>query len=370
LLLATWLAGPGCRDAVPIPPGGPGVVLEAGWKAVGLADWRRAGAYFDHLIDHPDANGAVKSEAAYGLGYVNQFRKPNEDLDAAMEYYKRCIDDFPATRVTPLAMMALAREADVPEDIADRDVAEARKWYNRIIKEHPDHTASNEATLWLAITYMQKQANRSLVDAGIKMLKENLAKDPNHFCAATMYHLIGHVHSERAVEAKDPNTRKEEFARAVDAYQNADEAGLQLTNERGNMCHRAARICEYVLEDYPRAIDWYGKIVHQIKRHQRFYVSKLALIRLHTKLGDRAAENGSHAEALERYRTALDYGPEEADMPTALLKAAAMAEKTRDQKLAHKWYTRIVELYPRSAQAVEAEQGQRRTAPDRDGEGE
>jgi TolA-binding protein len=99
-------------------------------------------------------------------------------------------------------------------------------------------------------------------------------------------------------------------------------------------------------------------------------VSKLALIRLHTKLGDRAAENGSHAEALERYRTALDYGPEEADMPTALLKAAAMAEKTRDQKLAHKWYTRIVELYPRSAQAVEAEQGQRRTAPDRDGEGE
>jgi TolA-binding protein len=368
MLLVSWLAGPGCRADEPIPPGGPDAVLEAGWGAVRLADWRRAEVFFEHLLNNPDANDAVKSQASYGLGYTWQFRKPGEDIDKAMARYRQCVQDFPATTMTPLAMMALARQADVPTDVKNRDVATARKWYKRIVDEHPDHFIAREATLWLALTYMENKNDPALVDSGIAMLKEDLAQDPNHFCAATMHHIIGGVHSQRAVDAEDQETRKREFALAVDQFAAAEKAGLQLQNDRGTMCHRAGRICEYALEDYPRAIKWYGKLVHEIKRHQRFYVSKLALIRLHTKLGDRAAEAGNHAEALRRYRTALDYGPEEPEMPTALLKAAVMAEKTRDRKLAHKWYTRILEQYPDSAQAVDAGQGAQRVAPDGEGE--
>jgi tetratricopeptide (TPR) repeat protein len=368
VLLATWLAGTGCRKTEPIPPGGPDAVLESAWEALDLADWQRAEAYFGHLVDSPDANGTVKSEAAYGMGYVSQFRKPGDDVDAAMEYYKRCVEEFPATRVTPLAMMALGRQADLPKDVEDRQVAQARQWYRRIIDEFPEHFTSHEATLWLALTYMEDRDERALVDQGIEMMRTDLQRDPNHFCAATMHQLIANVHTHRAINAKDKETRVAEFAKAVDEFDAAEKAGLQLTNERGSMCDRAGRICEHVLKDYPRAIEWYEKVVHDIKRHQRFYVAKLALIRLHTKLGDRSAETGNHTEALRRYRIALDYGPEEVERPTALLKAAAMAEKTRDQKLAHRWYKEILEQYPDSAEAADARAGMQRTAPDGEGE--
>ncbi len=345
LLLATWLIGPGCRGKAQVPEGPPDVVLKAAWESVKLANWGKAEACFDHVLTASDANDVQKSHSAYGLGYVWQFRKPDNEIDLAMDYYRQCVEKYKPTAMTPLAMMSLARQADLPPREKNRNPAEARKWYARIVDEFPDTVTADEATMWLAGDLLRSE-DPSEQNRGAELLTGYLDRRPDNFCASTMHYLLAKMHQ-----------RREEWAQAIEQYTAADEAGIAIGTERAGMCFQAAQISEQRLHDKKKAVRWFRIIVDEITRTNKFYVAKLSLIRLLTALGDEAADKGNYAEALDYYQQALGYKPEIEALPEAKYKVALMAERTEDYKLAHRLYSEIAEKYPaykRRAQVQEA----------------
>ncbi|MFP4055003.1 MAG: tetratricopeptide repeat protein [Phycisphaerae bacterium] len=345
LLLAAWLIGPGCRGKAQVPDGPPEIVLEAAWDAVKLANWARAEACFDHVLSASDANDVHKSRSAYGLGYVWQFRKPDNDLDTAMDYYRQCVQNYPPSDMTPLAMMSLARQADLPPREKDRNAEEARQWYRRIIDEFPRSVTADEATMWLANGFLRNDDPNDLA-RGAEILTSYLDRRPDNFCASTMHFLLAKMHQQR-----------EEWAKAIEHYTAADEAGIAIRTERAGMCFQAAQVCEQRLNDKKDAVRWFRIIVDEVARTNKFYVAKLSLIRLLTELGDEAADRGNYPEALDYYQQALGYKPEIEALPEAKYKVALMAERTEDYKLAHRLYSEIAEKYPtykRRAQVQEA----------------
>ena len=110
------------------------------------------------------------------------------------------------------------------------------------------------------------------MDEGIRLVTEHLAKHPDSFLAPAMHLQLGGVYQARG-----------EYRKAIEHWIAADEldakAGKNRAMDRSmqaGLYFRIAKVAEKRLQDYDLAAKWYDRIVNEIRRDNKFYVSKLS----------------------------------------------------------------------------------------------
>jgi len=299
-LVAALLAGP-CAAAPEAPRStkgakaatGPAQLLAAGWKQLDLVNYPASQATFKKVLGSSSATRAQLAEATFGLGHLWQYRRPGASISEATELYQQVAEEYKDTPSAALALMALACLADTPEYEKDRRPDEARRLYREILRDKPESFVVHEAALRLAMTYLEERGSRKTEDEGVRMLTEHLAAHPNNFLATAM-------HTQLAVLFQS----REEFRKALKHYIASDTVDLRAaqseltdaerklplkrrlnqisqrrvmdTGSRAALYYRIASLAERKLKHYAVAVTWYEKIVYEIVRDNKFYVSKLS----------------------------------------------------------------------------------------------
>jgi tetratricopeptide (TPR) repeat protein len=239
-------------------------MLDQGWSELRYANWPKAQEVLEAVQKKAD-NRQVKSEAMFALAVLWQIRQPSGNVEKAKILLKQIISEYADTSAAPWAYLAIARIADTPEYEKDRDLKEARRLYEETIRLFPNHPASDEAVLRLGFTYLEKIGDDASQNQGADILEKWIAAHPKSYLAPAMLILLG-----------DRYERKADWRRAVDWWTRADEAGVPGLADRATLYYKLGQVCEKRLKDYPLAVKWYEKLVYDIKRDGKFFVSKLA----------------------------------------------------------------------------------------------
>ena len=242
-------------------------ILDAGWQELRFANWPKAQETFEKAAPPYGLAGRREhqAEAMFGLANLWQIRQPGGDQERARRLYEQIVGEFADTPAAPWAHLGLARLADTPEYEKQRNVELARKLYGEMIRAYPDHPATDEAALRLGMTYTENVGDRQAEDAGTTVIERRLAERPTNYLASAMHIVVGDVAQRRG-----------DFRKAVDNWIAADsKGGVTNTPDRAILYHKIAHTAENDLKDYALAATWYERIVTDVKRDNRYYVSKL-----------------------------------------------------------------------------------------------
>jgi len=239
-------------------------MLNEGWQELHFANWPKAQEVLEAVRKKAD-KGEIKSEAMFALAGLWQIRQPGGNVQEAKLLLSEIIGEYADAPVAPWAYLALGRIADTPEYERDRDIKEARRLYEETIKLFPGHPATDEAALRLGLTYLEKVDDQPSQDQGAEILEKYIAARPKNYLAPAMLILLGNCCEREA-----------EWRRAVEWWTRADEAGIPGLADRATLYYKLGQVCEIRLKDYPLAVKWYEKLVYDIKRDGKFFVSKLA----------------------------------------------------------------------------------------------
>jgi tetratricopeptide (TPR) repeat protein len=279
--------------SAPVDPAA--ALLAEAWDHVEHVNYPAAQEAFEKVEEalRGRAARAQRAEALYGLGHLWQYRRPGTDISKAKALYRRAAEEFGDTPCGPLALMALARLADAPEYERDRDRDGARKLYRQILARHPGTFVADEAVLRLALTYLEDPGDRKAEEAGIGMLAGHLDSRPGNFLAAAMHMQLGSVYQGRgefqkavdhwiAADAADAQAAEAELTpqqRDLPPERRADRISQNRVMDRSTRAavyFRIAKVAEKKLRDYGLAVQWYERIVYEIQRDNKYYVSKLS----------------------------------------------------------------------------------------------
>ncbi len=292
------------RAAPPAAPADPlAGLLATGWDHLDQVNYPAARETFEEVLE-ANPSRAQRAEARFGLGHVWQHRRPGADVEKAARLYRQVAEEFPDTPSGPLALMALARLADAPEYEKARDRAKARATYRKIIARYPKQFIVHEAVLRLAMTYLEDLGDSQAAQTGLAMLRDHLAAHPGNFLAAAMHLHSGTTHQRRgefpdavrhwiAADAADQKAAETELTpkeRSLPPRRRANRVSRNRAMDSGtraSLYFRIARVAETKLRDHPLAVTWYERIVYEIVRDNKYYVSKLSAERCR-KLAEQA----------------------------------------------------------------------------------
>jgi outer membrane protein assembly factor BamD (BamD/ComL family) len=260
-------------------------ILDAGWQELRFANWPKAQEIFEEARGKA-AKREHQAEAMFGLANLWQIRQPGGDQERARRLYEQIVGEFADTPAAPWAHLGLARLADTPEYEKQRNVELARKLYGEMIRAYPDHPATDEATLRLGMTYTENVGDRQAEDTGTAVLERRLAERPTNYLASAMHIVVGDVAQRRG-----------NFRKAVNNWIAADsKGGVTNTPDRAILYFKIAHTAEHDLKAYALAAVWYERIVTDVKRDNRYYVSKLGAERCR-RLAAESAKTGLPAAA-------------------------------------------------------------------------
>jgi len=283
-------------NGAPSPPAKPvdptDKLLATGWDQLGLVNYGAALKTFRQVMA-AEGSREQKAAATFALGHLWQYRRPGADVEKARRRYEQVVSGYKGTPSARLGLMALARLADTPELERDRDVKRAQTLYKKIIHEGPADFIADEAVLRLAMTYLEKRGERKAEDVGAKLLREHLSQRPDNFLAHAMHLTLGSLLQNRgqyrqaveqliAADRADERAAMKELTPEQSSAPPAKLAGhltqvrVMARGARASLYFRIAKIAEKHLKDYALAARWYERIVREIRRDNRFYVSKVA----------------------------------------------------------------------------------------------
>ena len=257
------LSSPPAGETAGPPQTSKNPLLTQGWQEMRYANHPKAQKAFEEALART-TDREEQAEATFGLALLWQSRPSGTDLPRAVRLYEQVAEEFGDTKSAPWALLALARNDDLPEYEKARQVESARTRYRRILKTWPDHPAADEAAYRLAQTYLEKVGEATSEDQGVAILKEWLARRPDNVMAAVMHWHLGGLYKLRR-----------QYRLTLDHWAAADKAGIPGTEVRAMLCLSAGYIAEHKLKDYRLAITWYEKITKEIVRDDRYYVAKM-----------------------------------------------------------------------------------------------
>jgi tetratricopeptide (TPR) repeat protein len=255
-------------------------MLDDGWNEMHFANWPKAREILEAVEAKAD-NRQVKAEAMFALSNLWRQRQPGSDIVKSKALLEQIVGDYKDTSVAPWAMLTLARMADLPEYEKDRNVKEATRLYEEIVQRFPTLPVADEATLRLAFTYIEKIDDEASQAKGSEIMEKWLAARPDNYLAAAMQTMLGDRYQRRG----DQTQHKDDYARAMACWAAADKAGIPGLDDRATLYYKMGNVAEHKLKDYPLAVKWYEKLVYEVQRDRRFYVSKLAAERLRKEAG-------------------------------------------------------------------------------------
>jgi len=277
----------------PPPPADPDrTLVDRGWQELRYANWPRALELLEQARTRC-AKRENQAEARFALGTLWQIRQPGGDARRAEALYDEVARRYADTPAAPWAHLALARLADTPEYESRRDIERARRLYQEIVRAFPRHPAADEAALRIAMTYLDQVGDRAAEDIGADLLRRYVADFPDNYLVHVMHLVLG-----------DLAQRREDYRAAVDHWVRADP-GVRGTADRAALYYKIGTVAERHLKDYALAARWYERVVTDVQRENRYYVSKVAAERCR-RLAEESARGGAPPAASPAPRSRED----------------------------------------------------------------
>ena len=180
---------------------------------------------------------------------------------------KQCKDDLLVARAI-INLGRIAEIRDFPNDIIDLDLA--RTYYQQVLDRWPDNVLGDEATMWLAGTYIQISNDKASTLLGIDRLVKWLSKRPDNDYASAMWMYLADTY-----KYKIPNPRK-----SLECYIKADKLGLPVTAQASSIYWQMATVAQSLPDMLETSIFYYQKIINITPTSGRAFEAQLALRRI------------------------------------------------------------------------------------------
>lgn len=249
--------------------------LDDGWKMVRISVWELAAQSFNRAIQQAQTD-ETRAQGQFGLAYILHMTDAGDNAMKAAQAYGQLAEQYPDTSPAPYALVMQARILEMPKIEKDRSaerIGQARQIYQKVRQSYPGHAMADEATLRLAMTYLENVDSDEDQKTGARILTGYLTDRPRNLASAAMYYMLGQVWQRRG-----------DWAKAVQYWSaSANDPGLPGGTERARLYYMIAHALEHELKDYRKAAYWYGRIVIDTPRDSKYYVAKQAMFRCEEK---------------------------------------------------------------------------------------
>lgn len=232
-------------------------------------DLRRASVSARHAVEAHPKGSPEWAVATLGLAMSLHHRQPDIKGDKlhAAKLYAALIAAKTGSPTEPIALILNARLAGDIDYFGDKvDVEKATVLYEEILKNWSDTFYADIAIYHfseLELSLMKAESSR----VAIERLRSWLLKRPDNRMAALQWALIG---------TSSFRTPLNDYAGAIDAYENALKIGLPKSIPLDSFYWRLAGIAEKD-GNSAKAIEYYGKIITEVTRSSFGYDSQLRI---------------------------------------------------------------------------------------------
>ncbi len=263
-------------------------LLAEGWQAYTTGDFDYAIGCFEDARSVRGASPEQTYSAILGLATVYHLQS-NPDLARAREYYAML-----AGLNTPDALrqsaLGLARV-----DLAEGRTAEAQSKLTAVIRDYPDSSEADEATIHLAESLFAPRPNEEApggfdvageasMRRGLQVLEDRLSSHAQNPLASAMHMMLANKYIELR-----------QFDKAVQALLGAEKDGIAVERLRSVAVWRIARIAELELKDYELAERYSALYVKDFGRTELYYRALESLERVRTLKAQSRAQTPSPA---------------------------------------------------------------------------
>ena len=270
LLAAGTGAGVGCTRAG-AGAGDPRATLAEGWQNFRLAEYDLALRDFNAVLAGAEAGSDNRLQALFGLANVWNLRRPGEDVARARRLYQQVIDEAPNHDLAPWCALALARMIHVVPVGQDPDYDKVREAYRDIIARYPGHLAAKEATIYL---------NGTLVATLDPALTRQAISNLTAFIATGTKEFLQPAWSLLAVSYNTLNMQPERLNAEIRAFENVEVDPANPFNEFAWTYWNIATIAEFEVGDFDLARGYYRRLIEEYPADIRVFGSKQALARM------------------------------------------------------------------------------------------
>lgn len=242
--------------------------MSDGWTFFQIAEFSDAQLNFKAALDKSGADVQKQAEALYGLGMVSGFRRPDENLAKAREYFDRVGQIDPKGDLAAWALLAEARMLKFASSGQDTTYTELRNAYQKVIDQFPNHPAGEEAFVHQQTTYLLNQRPQEATEA-LRSIEGFIQNHGNskylgqaHFLLAQAYSVLGdHDNSLKELQLGVKFSDQNPFA------------------QRGNaiLYYTMANIAQYEVGDLELARSLYNRFLAENATDVRRFTAKLAL---------------------------------------------------------------------------------------------
>ena len=245
--------------------------LEDGWMQYSLGEFDRAIADFEQVAQTEPKDSQRYLMATYGLATTWNLRRPGEDLEKALLYYRQILDLAPTNDLAAWSLLALARIEHLVPVGEEPDYKKVNKAYQDVIDRFGNHLAAKEAFIYkmsLLISSLKPEDAREALRQLEPFVQTADAPflGPAYSLIAVAHQTLGHQEGRLRAEIRSFETTE------IDPANPFNEFSWQYWN--------IATIAEFEVGDFDTARTYYRRLIAEYPRDKRVFGCKIALKRM------------------------------------------------------------------------------------------
>ncbi len=249
--------------------------LATGWKMFRLGEYKQSLKFFHNAKESSKKGSTDYFQSLFGLAKTYQLQTPNPDRDESSKIFRQIISESPDSELAGWSMLALARQAHLPEGEALPEYESVRKAYQDLIDKFPRHPAADEAFVYQQSTYLVSLDKK---DAAIALanIESFLASNPQTHFAGTAWSLAAECNSILGDSEK-------QLTALINAIEKTEIDPTNPVVENSSTYWKIATVAEFQAGDFDIARKYYMKLKKEYPSDARCYGAKLAIERMDKK---------------------------------------------------------------------------------------
>ncbi len=248
--------------------------LKIAWNAFGSLNMAEAIDLFERVNNAPNAAESDRVQALYGLGLCYRYSQTKEDKNEAREYFNQLVEAYTQNSAAAWALLELGIMENV---YALEGKLEARRHYQRLLRNYPKSLAIHETALRLADTYLGKIIDPTEIQAGLSVLEKHIEKYPDNPLVGSMHYRVGYFYFAclQDYEKSLPHSVANSTLRMEDPYRWPED-----------FWHTAMNFMR--LNRVEEALPWFEKIVNESPTGRESLPAKEMIERINRYLNNRS----------------------------------------------------------------------------------
>ncbi len=247
----------------------------SGWKMFRLGEYNQALKFFQKAQETSEKKSPDYFQALFGMAKTYQLQSPTPDRNESTRIFRQIISESPDSDLAGWSMLALARQAHLPEGEESPNYESVGKAYQELIDKFPRHPAADEAFVYQQSTHLVSLDKKDASDA-LANIEKFLASHPQTHFAGTAWSLVAECNSIIG----DSDKKLDALIKALGKME------IDPTNpvvENSSTYWKIATVAEFEAGDFDTARKYYMKLKKEYPSDARCYGAKLAIERMDKK---------------------------------------------------------------------------------------